>query len=177
MHLILDDSLIRLNSNILETNILNLLVVLSSLGVLIRQYSNSVVDSYEIVLYDIIADSYSLEKELQVIEAEYITTLSKIIRIYLNALLSYRSLMLEVKVKLFVRTECLRHRFLEFDKKATQVICQDFFKKWRSDIFEIISNELIERFTANEKSQMEFIDLKIGHLEDEDFGLQVDSEE
>ena len=177
MHLILDDSLIRLNSNVLETNILNLLVVLGSLGVLVRQYSSSVVDSYEVVLYDIIADSYALEKELQVVQTEYITTLSKVIRVYLNATVSHRRLMLEVKAKIFVRTEWLRHRFFEVEKKATQSVAQEFYKQWEAEVFDVIQTELIDRFTASEEAQSEYIDIKLTQLEDENFEFPEVSDE
>ena len=177
MHLILDDSLIRLNSNVLETNILNLLVVLGSLGVLVRQYSSSVVDSYEVVLYDIIADSYALEKELQVVQTEYITTLSKVIRVYLNAIVSYRRLILETKAKIFVKTEWLRYRFLESNKKMTQSIAQEFFKKWETEIFDVITAELVEKVTSSEELQREFIDIKLSQLEDEDFDFQEITDE
>jgi len=177
MYLIFDDSLIRLNSNVLETNILNLLVVLGSLVVLVRQYSNSVVDSYEVVLYDIIADAYSLEKELQVVQTEYITTLSKVIRVYLNAIVSYRRLILETKAKIFVKTEWLRYRFLESNKKMTQSIAQEFFKKWETEIFDVITAELVEKVTSSEELQREFIDIKLSQLEDEDFDFQEITDE
>lgn len=169
MHIIFDDSLIRLNSNVLETNILNLLVVLGSLGVLVRQYSSSVVDSYDVVLYDIIADSYSLEKELQVVQTEYITTLSKVIRIYLNAALSHRRLMLTIKARIFARTEWLRHRFSEVEKKSTQSLSQEFYERWEKEVFDVVIDELVEEFTASEEKQREFIDIKLEQLENEDF--------
>ena len=41
MHLTIAESSLSLNSDILETNILNLLVVIGALGVLIRQYFES----------------------------------------------------------------------------------------------------------------------------------------
>ena len=67
MHLTIAESSLSLNSDILETNILNLLVVTGALGVLIRQYFDSVVQAYEVLLYDVLADSYSLEKEVQMV--------------------------------------------------------------------------------------------------------------
>jgi len=167
MHIIFDDSLIRLNSNVLETNILNLLVVLSSLGVLVRQYSNSVVDSYDVVLYDIIADSYSLEKELQIVQTEYITTLSKVIRVYLNAVLSHRRLMLTIKAKIYARTRWLRHRFTVVEKKSIQSCSQEFYERWEKEVFDVVKTELIDEFTSSEEKQREFIDLKIQYLEEE----------
>lgn len=167
MHILLDDSLIRLNSNVLETNILNLLVVLGSLGVLVRQYSDSVVDSYDVVLYDIIADSYSLEKELQVVQTEYITALSKVIRVYLNAALTHRRLMLTVKAKIFARTRWLRHRFTQVEKKSLQTCSQEFYERWEKTVFDVATKELIEEFSSSEEKQREFIDLKIQYLEEE----------
>ena len=118
MHLTIAESSLSLNSDILETNILNLLVVIGALGVLIRQYFDSVVQSYEVLLYDVLADSYSLEKEVQMVNDTYISTLSVLIRIHLNALLSSKMSSIETKALVFIRTECMRQRILEFEQRS-----------------------------------------------------------
>lgn len=165
MHLTIAESSLSLNSDILETNILNLLVVIGALGVLIRQYFDSVVQSYEVLLYDVLADSYSLEKEVQMINDTYISTLSNIIRIHLNALLSSKMSSIETKALVFIRTECLRQRILEFEQKATQIVCQNLFESWYRSCFTEITEELIKDFKDNSQKQEQYIDLKIKELE------------
>ena len=165
MHLTIAESSLSLNSDILETNILNLLVVRGALGVLIRQYFDSVVQAYEVLLYDVLADSYSLEKEVQMVNDTYILTLSTIIRIHLNALLSSKIASIETKALVFIRTECLRQRILEFEQKTTQIICQNLFESWYRSCFTEITDVLIQDFTNNLRKQEQYIDLRIKELE------------
>ena len=165
MHLTIAESSLSLNSDILETNILNLLVVIGALGVLIRQYFDSVVQSYEVLLYDVLADSYSLEKEVQMVNDTYISTLSVLIRIHLNALLSSKMSSIETKALVFIRTECMRQRILEFEQKTTQIVCQNLFESWYQSCFNEIKEELVSYFKNDLKKQEQYIDLKIQDLE------------
>ena len=91
--------------------------------------------------------------------------------------MSYRRLILETKAKIFVKTEWLRYRFLESNKKMTQSIAQEFFKKWETEIFDVITAELVEKVTSSEELQREFIDIKLSQLEDEDFDFQEITDE
>jgi hypothetical protein len=165
MHLTIAESSLSLNSDILETNILNLLVIIGALGVLIRQYFDSVVQSYEVLLYDVLADSYSLEKEVQMVNDTYISTLSVLIRIHLNALLSSKMSSIETKALVFIRTECMRQRILEFEQKTTQIVCQNLFESWYRSCFNEIKEELVSYFKNDLKKQEQYIDLKIQELE------------
>ena len=47
MYMFSSSSLIMLNSDVLETNLLNLIVVIIAIGVLIQQYSTSLIYSYQ----------------------------------------------------------------------------------------------------------------------------------
>jgi hypothetical protein len=165
MHLTIAESSLSLNSDILETNILNLLVVIGALGVLIRQYFDSVVQSYEVLLYDVLADSYSLEKEVQMVNDTYISTLSVLIRIHLNALLLSKMSSIETKALVFIRTECMRQRILEFEQKTTQIVCQNLFESWYRSCFNEIKEKLVSYFKNDLKKQEQYIDLKIQELE------------
>ena len=96
MYTDIDSSFISLNSDVLETNILNLLVVIIALGTLIQQYFTSVIKSYEIPLYESVNDLYLLEKEIQAIKDDTITSKAVVIRMYLNALMLSKYSLLEV---------------------------------------------------------------------------------
>ena len=95
----------------------------------------------------------------------YISTLSTIIRIHLNALLSSKIASIETKALVFIRTECLRQRILEFEQKTTQIICQNLFESWYRSCFTEITDVLIQDFTNNSRKQEQYIDLRIKELE------------
>jgi hypothetical protein len=121
MHLTIAESSLSLNSDILETNILNLLVIIGALGVLIR--------------------------------------------IHLNALLLSKMSSIETKALVFIRTECMRQRILEFEQKTTQIICQNLFESWYRSCFNEIKEKLVSYFKNDLKKQEQYIDLKIQELE------------
>ena len=70
-------SLIMLNSDVLETNLLNLIVVIIAIGVLIQQYSTSLIYSYQDPLLETVSEYYDLEKAIEELEIQRRTSLTK----------------------------------------------------------------------------------------------------
>lgn len=165
MYINIAESSIGLNSDIIETNILNLIVVLIALGVLVRQYFSSVIESYEIPLYEALADSYALEKDLQTIQDDYTETLAIIIRIYLNALLSSKYSSLEIKALAFIRTECLRQRILQFERKTIKALSQEMFESWYLAIFDEVKEQFIKELKEDPQKHQDYIEAKLAQFE------------
>ena len=165
MHINIAESSIGLNSDIIETNILNLIVVLVALGVLVKQYFSSVIESYEIPLYEALADSYALEKDLQTIQDDYTETLAIIIRIYLNALLASKYSSLEIKALAFIRTECLRQKILQFERKTIKTLSQEMFESWYLKIIEEVKTEFIEELKKDPQKHQDYIETKLAQFE------------
>jgi hypothetical protein len=157
-------SSIILNSDVLETNLLNLLVVIIALGILVQQYTTSVVRSYQFPLYETLSDYYELEKQLYELKTQKAATLAAIIRVYLNALTTSKYSSLELKALVFIRVESLRLRIRQFEQKTLKTAVQDLFKVWFSACFDEVVDELSKQLANDPKKQQKFMDAKIDQL-------------
>ena len=123
------------------------------------------IESYEIPLYEALADSYALEKDLQTIQDDYTETLAIIIRIYLNALLASKYSSLEIKALAFIRTECLRQKILQFERKTIKTLSQEMFESWYLKIIEEVKTEFIEELKKDPQKHQDYIETKLAQFE------------
>jgi hypothetical protein len=149
----------------LETNILNLLVVIIALGTLIQQYFTSVIKSYEIPLYESVNDLYLLEKEIQAIKDDTITSKAVVIRMYLNALMLSKYSLLEVKALAFIQAECAHQRIIEFERTTTKTLTQELFEEWFTTCFEEVVKEFKKDLLRNPEKHQPLIESRLEYLE------------
>ena len=69
---------------------------------------------------------------------------------------------IETKALVFIRTECMRQRILEFEQKTTQIVCQNLFESWYRSCFNEIKEELVSYF----KNDLKDIIIRIKNLVD-----------
>lgn len=168
MYMFSSSSLIMLNSDVLETNLLNLIVVIIAIGVLIQQYSTSLIYSYQDPLLETVSEYYDLEKAIEELENDRTEILALLLRVFLNAQVITEYSTLELKAFIFIRVYGMYEKIQKFKEKAIREGIEEVYQQWLLDIDDAIFVEIsIALFEPED--QQKVVHRAIAELESEDF--------